>query len=118
MASVPRGAAVVARALAPLAELIELAFPLLVGAGGSLVAWKSASALGPGGGDELGAARRAIAAIDPGRDDRGRAGRSRTAPARPSADLADHRLVVVTRRATRSTASWPRDPAARKRRPW
>ena len=34
------------------------------------------------------------------------------------ADLADHRLVVVTRRATSIDRSWPRDPAARKRRPW
>jgi hypothetical protein len=117
MSSVPRDAAVVARALAPLAELIELAFPLLVGAGGSLVAWKSASALGPGGGDELGAARRAIAAIDPGAS-------IAVEPAVPDdagaavADLADHRLVVVTRRATRIDSGWPRDPAARKRRPW
>jgi len=117
VASVPRGAAVVARALAPLAELIELAFPLLVGSGGALVAWKSASALEPAGGDELGAARRAIAAIDPGAtveivsavpDGAGAA----------VADLADHRLVVVTRRATAIDRSWPRDPAARKRHPW
>jgi 16S rRNA (guanine527-N7)-methyltransferase len=115
--SVPRGAAVVARALAPLAELIELAFPLLVGVGASLVAWKSASALEPGGGDELGAARRAIATIDPGAT-------LEVVPAIPDgagaavADLADHRLVVVTRRATSIDRAWPRDPAARKRRPW
>jgi 16S rRNA (guanine527-N7)-methyltransferase len=111
--------AVAARAVAPLAELVELAFPLLA-PGGDLIAWKTASALA-GEESELPAARRAIEAIDPGaRIDvelavpPGEAGRS------PGAVLAlsDHRLVVVRRSDRPVVGRWPRDPAARRRRPW
>jgi 16S rRNA (guanine527-N7)-methyltransferase len=111
--------AVAARAVAPLAELVELAFPLLA-PGGDLIAWKAASALA-GDGSELPAARRAIEAIDPGArievevavpaDEAGRT------PAAVAA-LAEHRLVVVRRSDRPIVGRWPRDPAARRRGPW
>jgi 16S rRNA (guanine527-N7)-methyltransferase len=113
---------VVARAVAPLAELIELAFPLLP-QGGSLVAWKGAGALANGEASELAAARRAIAAIDPAATleieptvpaDSALAADERAAVA----SLVDHRLIVVTRHADELGPAWPRDPAARKRKPW
>jgi 16S rRNA (guanine527-N7)-methyltransferase len=123
----PERSAVVARGVAPLGELIELAFPLLR-ANGPLVAWKSASAI-DGPDDELAAARRAIVAIDPD-------ARLETQPAIPAigaidsdaaadsgaeallAPLRDHRLVIVTRSESRIDPIWPRDPAQRRRRPW
>jgi 16S rRNA (guanine527-N7)-methyltransferase len=111
--------AVTARAVAPLADLVELAFPLL-GPGGALIAWKSASAVegeAAGSGSELPAARRAIAAIDP----RARIVIERSVEAAvppPLAELADHRLVVVSRSDRAITGRWPRDPAARRRQPW
>jgi 16S rRNA (guanine527-N7)-methyltransferase len=112
----PLGTAVLARALAPLAELVELAFPLLE-PGGVLVAWKSASALADDEGGEIVATHRAIAAIDPGATvEVVPAVRDGAGPA--VADLADHRLVVVTRGAGTIDKPWPRDPAARKRHPW
>jgi 16S rRNA (guanine527-N7)-methyltransferase len=106
--------AVTARAVAPLAELVELAFPLLA-PGGCLIAWKSASAL-EGRDAELPATERAIAAIDP--DARIEIERAVPAPApRSLAALADHRLVIVTRSERPITGRWPRDPAARRRSP-
>ena len=113
---VGRAETVVARAVAPLAELIELAFPLLP-RDGSLVAWKSASGLAEDGRGELAGARRAIAAIDPNAT----VAIERAVPedAGPAMEgLADHRLVVVTRRAEDLAPMWPRDPAVRKRKPW
>jgi 16S rRNA (guanine527-N7)-methyltransferase len=113
---VGRAETVVARAVAPLAELIELAFPLLP-RDGSLVAWKSASGLAEDGRGELAGARRAIAAIDPNAT----VAVERAVPedAGPAVEgLADHRLVVVTRRAEDLAPMWPRDPAVRKRKPW
>jgi len=113
---VGRAETVVARAVAPLAELIELAFPLLP-RDGSLVAWKSASGLAEDGRGELAGARRAIAAIDPNAT----VAVERAVPedAGPAVEgLADHRLVVVTRRAEDLAPMWPRDPAVRKRNPW
>ncbi|HEV7811148.1 MAG TPA: 16S rRNA (guanine(527)-N(7))-methyltransferase RsmG [Candidatus Limnocylindrales bacterium] len=110
----PRGAAVVARAVAPLGELIELALPLL-GPGGSLIAWKDVRAVSEG--SELEGARRAIAAIDPG----ARINAVAAVPdeAGPAVDaLRDHRLVIVTASGAEIARTWPRDPAARKRRPW
>ena len=107
---------VVARAVAPLAELIELAFPLLP-RDGSLIAWKSTSAVADVAGGELAGARRAITAIDPAAS----LTIERAVPddADPSvAALGDHRLVVVTRRADELPSTWPREPAVRKRRPW
>jgi len=93
---------VTARAVAGLAELVELAFPLLL-PGGCLVAWKRGDL-----GQELAAAERAVAALGGG-----------TIDVRPVsvAGLADHRLVVATTRAA-APPEYPRDPATRKRRPW
>ena len=93
---------VTVRAVAGLAELVELAFPLLE-PGGALIAWKR--------GDidaELGAAERAIDALGGG-----------SIEVRPVTvdGLHGHRLVVVTSRG-RVPAGYPRDPGSRKRRPW
>ena len=93
---------VTVRAVAGLAELVELSFPLLE-PGGALVAWKR--------GDidiELAAAERAIDALGGGSLD-----------VRPVEvdGLHGHRLVVATSRG-RVPAAYPRDPGARKRRPW
>jgi 16S rRNA (guanine527-N7)-methyltransferase len=97
-----RWPAVTARAIAGLAELVELAFPLL-GPGGCLVAWKRGD-IGP----EVAAAERAIAALGGGDLD--------VRPVRvPGLD--GHCLVVATARG-RVPSTYPRDPAARKRRPW
>jgi 16S rRNA (guanine527-N7)-methyltransferase len=110
-----RWQAVTARAVAPLGDLIELAFPLLV-PGGVLVAWKSGPAVADGA-LELATARAAISAIDPG-------ARIEVDPALsagsggPLAGVADHRLVIVTRSQDPITGRWPRDPAARRRAPW
>jgi len=113
---VPRGSAVVARAVAPLAELIELALPL-VGSGGRLIAWKGASALDEGPTGEIASARRALDAISPG------GGMSVEAAIPKDAgesvrDLRDHYLVVVTRGPGPIADHWPRDPAVRRRHPW
>ena len=93
---------VTVRAVAALAELIELAFPLLE-PGGALIAWKRGVIDG-----ELAAADRAIDALGGGSLD-----------VRPVTvdGLHGHRLVVVTSRG-RVPAGYPRDPASRKRRPW
>jgi 16S rRNA (guanine527-N7)-methyltransferase len=91
-----------ARAVAGLGELVELAFPLLE-TGGSLVAWKR--------GDldaELAAAERAIDALGGG-----------TIEVRPVAvDGLDHHRLVIATSAGRVPSGYPRDPGARKRRPW
>ena len=93
---------VTARAVAPVADLVELAFPLLA-RGGRLVAWKR--------GDldaELAAARRAMAALGGGRLEVQPGG---------SSVLPGHVLVVVERTGD-VPPTYPRDPSARKRRPW
>jgi 16S rRNA (guanine527-N7)-methyltransferase len=97
-----RWPAVTARAVASLADLVELAFPLLA-PGGCLVAWKRGE-IDP----ELAAAERAIDALGGGSMD-----------VRPVevAGLDGHRLVVVTARGG-VPSDYPRDPATRKRRPW
>lgn len=97
-----RWQAVTARAVASLPELVELAFPLLA-PGGVLVAWKR--------GDldvEVAAARRAMTAMGGG-----------TLEIRPVevTGLTDHRLVLATA-SGRAPGQYPRDPAARRRRPW
>ena len=115
-----RWPAVTARAVAPLAELIELALPLLRPAG-ILVAWKRGGVDAAGLGGEIAAARRALTAIDP-------AGRieilATLAESRPMTgaaaglrEIADHRLVVVERGPGPIAAVWPRDPATRRRQP-
>ncbi len=99
-----RWPAVTVRAVAPLAELVELAFPLLV-PGGVLVAWKRT---------ELGAERAhalpAIAALGGGTLE------VEPFPA-PLAGLEGHVLVSI-RKDGRTGSGWPRPPAERKRHPW
>jgi len=97
-----RWPAVTARAVASVADLVELAFPLLA-PGGLLIAWKRGDL-----GAELAAAERAIVALGGG-----------TLEVRPVhvAGLDGHRLVVATARGAVPSA-FPRDPAARRRRPW
>ena len=97
-----RWPAVTARAVAGLADLVELAFPLLA-PGGCLVAWKR--------GDltlELAAADRAIAALGGG-----------SVVVRPVdvPGLDGHGLVIATARG-RVPPAYPRDPGVRRRRPW
>ena len=113
-----RWPAVTARAVAPLGELIELAFPLLR-SGGVLVAWKQGDiADGVGLGGELAAARRALDAIDPnGRIDVMAAVTVDAGHARDLRELTRHRIVVVERSASPIAATWPRDPATRRRNP-
>ena len=97
-----RWPAVVARAVAPLPELIELAVPLLA-RGGCLIAWKRGEIT-----DELAAADRALAALGGG-----------TIEVRDVsvAGLDGHRLVIATR-GGEVPAAYPRDPGTRRRRPW
>lgn len=97
-----RWPAITARAVASLAELAELAVPLLE-PGGILVAWKR--------GDielELAAAERALAALGGGSLELHPIG---------VPGLDGHCLVVLTARG-RAPNAYPRDPAARRRRPW
>ncbi|HEY7524362.1 MAG TPA: 16S rRNA (guanine(527)-N(7))-methyltransferase RsmG [Candidatus Limnocylindrales bacterium] len=97
-----RWPAVTARAIGSLAEVIELAFPLLE-LGGLVVAWK-----GPAVDAELAPAERALAAMGGGRIEVRSSG---------FRGAEDHRLVVVTKRG-RTPAAYPRDPALRRRRGW
>ena len=97
-----RWPAVTARAIGPLDELVELAFPLLL-PGGVLVAWKRGDI-----DEEIGAARRALAGLGGGRIE---------TVAVAATGLTDHRLVAVTKRG-RTADGYPRDPASRRRRPW
>ena len=98
-----RWPAVTARAVAPLAELVELAFPLLA-PGGMLIAWKGGDLDG-----ELAAARRAIDGLHGG-----------SIEVRPIALAAfiGHCLVVVRRGRQAVPVAYPRDTAVRRRRPW
>jgi 16S rRNA (guanine527-N7)-methyltransferase len=93
--------AVTARAVASLAELVELGLPL-VAPGGVLVAWKRVPLDG-----ELDAAAGALAAL--------RAGPVRVLPS-DVPGLEDHRLVIVAR-GGRIDAHFPRDPAERRHQP-
>ncbi|HSL34473.1 MAG TPA: 16S rRNA (guanine(527)-N(7))-methyltransferase RsmG [Candidatus Limnocylindrales bacterium] len=97
-----RWACVTARAVGALAELVELAFPLLR-PGGCLVAWK-----GRGVGVELAAAERAAAALGSGAIE---------VHDVDVTDLHGHRLVVATKRGA-TPPGLPRDPAVRRREPW
>ena len=97
-----RWPAVTVRAVAGLADLVELAFPLLVD-GGCLVAWKRGDLT-----TELGTAGRAIDALGGGVLEV-------VDPSLPG--RAEDRLVVVTRTGA-VPAAYPRDPAVRRRRPW
>ncbi len=98
---------VTARAVGSLADLIEIGLPLLA-PGGRLIAWKR-----HGFDAELASARGASAAIG---------GSSPSWRAHPTSlaeemGLLGHGVVVVTKIAA-TPAAYPRDPAARKRRPW
>jgi 16S rRNA (guanine527-N7)-methyltransferase len=93
---------VTARAVGSTADLVELAFPLLA-PGGVLVAWKRGDLAA-----ELAAAGRAAEALGGGRVE---------VVGVDVAGLDGHRLVVVERTGSVPDA-YPRDPAARKRRPW
>ncbi len=93
--------AVTARAVTSLAELVELALPL-VAPGGVLVAWKREPVE-----QELAAAAGALETL--------RAGPVEVVDS-PVPGLQTHRLVVVPR-AGRIDARFPRDPAERRRRP-
>jgi 16S rRNA (guanine527-N7)-methyltransferase len=97
-----RWQAVTARAVATLAELVELAFPLLE-PGGWLVAWKRGDVE-----SELAVARRAVTAIGGGSAEVLEPG---------IGELTGHRLVLV-RKKRPTPARWPRDPACRRRNPW
>ena len=97
-----RWAAVTARAVGALDDLVELSFPLLV-PGGMLIVWKRGDIE-----EEVLAARRALAGLG--------GGRIESIPVTASG-LDEHRLVVVTKRG-RTAEEFPRDPAARRRRPW
>jgi len=94
--------AVLARAVASLPELIELAFPLLA-PGGCLIAWKRGALA-----DEVTAAQRAMNALGGG---------SLEGVPVDLPGLEGHVLVVVTRRGHVPSA-YPRDPGARRRKPW
>jgi 16S rRNA (guanine527-N7)-methyltransferase len=97
-----RWPAVTARAVGSLAELAELAFPLL-GLGGRLIAWKRGDLA-----DELARAHRAVAGLG--------GGTIEEMPVRV-AGLGGHRLVVINKRG-RTNRDFPRDPAVRRRQPW
>jgi 16S rRNA (guanine527-N7)-methyltransferase len=93
---------VTARAVAALPDLIELAVPLLR-PGGVLVAWKRGDLAA-----ELAAGRRALDALGGG-------GIEPTPVDLPG--LAGHTLILVSAAGVAPVA-YPRDPAARARRPW
>jgi 16S rRNA (guanine527-N7)-methyltransferase len=98
---------VAARAVGSLAELVELGLPLL-SPGGHILAWKRGDLV-----VELEAASRAAAELG------GDVPVFRPHPAglAAAAGIAGHGIVVI--RKTRPTPpGYPRDPAARRRRPW
>ncbi len=97
-----RWPAVVARAVASLGELAELAVPLLA-PGGILIAWKRGEI-----GREWSGAERAVAALGGGTLER-------LAVEVPG--LEGHVLVVLTARG-RASDAYPRDPGIRRRGPW
>ena len=97
-----RWAAITARAVASLGELIELSFPLLE-PGGILVAWKRGDLDAERAGAEL-----AVVALGGGRLD--------WLPVSVPG-LQGHGLVVATAAGV-APAAYPRDPGVRRRRPW
>ena len=107
--TLPRGRwdVVVARAVGSLAELAELGLPLLV-TGGRILAWKRGDLAA-----ELAAATRAAA-------DLGGAPpifRSHPTALASAAGIEGHGIVVI-RKVRPTPPGFPRDPAARRRRPW
>ena len=93
---------VTVRAVAGLADLVELAFPLLR-PGGRLVAWKRAPLDA-----EMPGARRAAGAM----------GGGRTAIEPVALDGLDRHVLVVVEKRGATPEAFPRDPGARARRPW
>jgi len=91
-----------ARAVASTADLVELAFPLLE-LGGRLIAWKRGDLS-----DELRRARNAVDALGGGAID---------VEGIRASGLPGHRLVIAMRQGDVPDA-YPRDPAARRRKPW
>jgi 16S rRNA (guanine527-N7)-methyltransferase len=98
-----RWPAVTVRAVAPLAELVELAFPLLRPEG-VLIAWKRGNVEA-----EISAARRAIDVLGGG---------SLNLTPVVLAGLDHHSLVVARRGRGTVPDAYPREVAARRRRPW
>jgi 16S rRNA (guanine527-N7)-methyltransferase len=98
-----RWPAIAARAVGPLAELVELAFPLST-TGGLLIAWKRGSIDA-----ELAAGERAMRALGGG---------SIAVRDVLVEGLPGHKLIVVTKSGSAVAADYPRDPAARRRRAW
>ncbi len=110
--------AVTARAVAPLAELIEIGLPLLR-PGGVLVAWKRTDVDQPAALDaELAAAERALAAVDPGGRTTVEPGAGPIPPTAALAGLGGHVLVIVERGPDAIDRRWPRDPSVRSRGSW
>lgn len=99
-----RWPAVTVRAVAPLAELVELSFPLLV-PGGILVAWKRV-----GIDEELERAARAVGALG--------GGRAEIVPLAGAVAGLERHVLVAVRKEGRTGTEWPRSPAERRRRPW
>jgi 16S rRNA (guanine527-N7)-methyltransferase len=93
---------VTARAVGDLADLVELAFPLLK-PGGALVAWKRGDTTA-----EERSAERAMRSLGNG---------SLVSHDVALPDLAGHRLLVAVKHGVTPQA-YPRDPARRRRRPW
>ena len=106
-----RWPAVVARAIAPLAELAELALPL-VAPGGLLVTWKRRQLEDEPG--RSGLLSTELAAAGPALDRLG--GGAVTIEPVPVVGLEDHVLVVIEKAAP-SSRGYPRDPARRRNRP-
>ena len=94
--------AVTARALGSLADVVELAFPLLT-TGGCLIAWKRGDVVA-----EIEVARRTVARLGRGRIE------VRDVAA---AGLEGHRLIVITK-LRRTPPGYPRAPGARRQHPW
>jgi hypothetical protein len=88
------------------------------------LAWKSGDPIARDGlGGELHAAERALEAVGDGRISVGEPVSAIVAGAAAGdraslAAIHDHRLVLVERGRRPIASSWPRDPAARRRRPW
>jgi 16S rRNA G527 N7-methylase RsmG len=91
---------VTARAIGDLAELIELAFPLL-SVGGRLIAWKKQPDIDA----EIRMSRRVLGELGDGEVESRPAG---------LAALPDHRLVIATKHGA-TPPGFPRDPGVRKR---
>jgi len=94
---------VTARAVGGLAELVEVALPLLP-EGGRLIAWKRGDL-----DEELAAGHRAAQALG--------GGEPAVHPVPSDLELPGHVLVVVAKAAP-TPAGYPRDPVVRRRRPW